>query len=99
MVSKNTWKWHDYYRCGLVLSACGSICMVLALPGLIVCLYNGFLDIIWLIFILACIMCAGEILIRYGMYRKRWDQWAELLIFLSHTNMKNELKSKDDENE
>ena len=58
--------------------------MVLALPGLIVCLYYGLLDIIWLIFIIAGIICAGEILIRYGMYRKRYDEWVILVTFLLH---------------
>lgn len=78
------WKWYDYYEWGLTLIACGGISMVLALPGLIVCMYYGLLDIIWLIFIIAGIICAGEILIRYGIYRKRYEEWVELVTFLLH---------------
>ena len=86
------WRWYNYYYLGLILSACGGISMVLALPGIILSLYYGHLDIIWLIFIIACIICAGEILIRYGMYRKRYEVWVEMLMFLCHNK-------KEDSNE
>lgn len=86
------WRWYNYYNAGLILSACGGVSMVLALPAIILNLYYGHLDIIWLIFIIACIICAGEILIRYGMYRKRYEAWVEMLMFLLHNK-------KEDSNE
>lgn len=72
---KRKQNWDDYYSTGLILIAIGLISLTLTLPSAVVCFYYNILDIIWLIFPLALVTCAGVIFQKYGLYKKYQKEW------------------------
>lgn len=85
--------WDYYYSTGLILISIGLMSLTLALPIAVVFFYYRIVAIIWLIFPLALITCAGVIFQKYGLYKKYQKEWEVQMILANAIH--NELCQKD----